>query len=176
MSSPRPEATITAHAPERRRRRGVVASCGCCCCCCCLHAVGGLIGSALASRTGSRPATRSSLNAPKTEELVHKEQSAARSAVPIYWFSLLAVILTTVALAGTSGSDTGFAVLVFFFILPALQLIATVLALAVVAVLPLPAKGAAAGQVGRIALAGFLWALGGIGVMVALGGVFSILS
>src|SRR5262245_40811649 len=59
-----PPFKILVHASERRRARLIApaqAGGSTCCCCCCLHAVGGIIGAAIAPNLGHDSRPRSSV-------------------------------------------------------------------------------------------------------------------
>jgi hypothetical protein len=146
------------HPPERRRL-GLggpvqVGNCCCsCCCCCCLHSLGGLIGAATAPcvNSGSRQAK------------VHFQDRRAApiwarlSAVGLFWWSLLAVVLlgtiatiSYFALSQESASRNvfkaiglGLEVTAFgiVMLLPALQLIAAMVTVLILATTPRPDKG-----------------------------------
>jgi len=147
---------VVAHPAERQIAAAVAGSpcCSCCCCCsCCLHAAGGLVGASI----GSGQAL-----------LRSRDRDKAVFGVTVYWgvFALLAVA-SSLAVAYTSE-----ALVAFIFIIlcaPAVQLVASVVALAVVAVSPVPDKGPAYSALGWIALWSVVGAAVGLAIMLALG-------
>ena len=73
-------AAIERHPPERRANRGVVVACTgscCCCCCCCLHTLGGIVGAAVASPSGTSTDGAS--------------QASSAKAAHTYWLLLVAL-------------------------------------------------------------------------------------
>ena len=73
-------ATIERHPPERRENRGVIVACTgscCCCCCCCLHTLGGIVGAAVASPSGTSTDGAS--------------QASSAKAAHTYWLLLVAL-------------------------------------------------------------------------------------
>ena len=71
--------TIERHPPERRENRGVIVACtgSCCCCCCCLHTLGGIVGAAVASPSGTSTDGAS--------------QASSAKAAHTYWLLLVAL-------------------------------------------------------------------------------------
>jgi hypothetical protein len=144
---------LCVHPPERRRRAGNVAACGCCCCCCCLHAIGGLIGSAVAGRS-------------KTLE--------GRRTTAIYWLCLLVaiavayailVVVASGAIRGVSPGvdDLSVALLLSAMFLPAGQLGVSLIA-GVIACIAVGPK--ALPRIWSITWRGFLGAVIGFGIMM----------
>ena len=147
---------VVAHPAERQVVAAVAGSpcCSCCCCCsCCLHAAGGLVGASI----GSGQALVKS-----------KDRDKSVFGVTVYWgvFALLAVASTLVV------AYTSEALVAFIFIIlcaPAIQLVASVVALLVVAVSPVPDKGPAYSALGWITLWSVVGSAIGFAVMVAIG-------
>jgi hypothetical protein len=144
------------HQPERRSRAGANLFCngGCCCCCCCLHALGGLIGAAVASYG----------------------KSASRTEGPVvgsYW-TFVAFLSGAVFVWGMSkgvgatggGADLG--VISLLLLLPVAQLLASFLTFIWIGIWSpsFPDKKASLLLLGKITLYSFLWALAGLFIMV----------
>ena len=147
---------VVAHPAERQVVAAVAGSpcCSCCCCCCCcLHAAGGILGASVGSG----------------QALVKThDRDKAVFGVAVYWgvFALLAVASTLVV------AYTSEALVAFLFIIlcaPVIQLVASAVALGVVAVSPIPDKGPAYRALGWIALWSFVGASVGLGIMIVLG-------
>jgi hypothetical protein len=145
-----------AHPAERHVAAAVAGSpcCSCCCCCsCCLHAAGGLVGASV----GSGQAL-----------LKTNDRDKAVFGVAVYWgvFALLAVA-STIAVAF---AYEAFVALIYIVLCaPAVQLVASLVALGVVAVSPVPNKGPAYSALGWIALWSVVGSAAGLAVMIALG-------
>lgn len=137
-------ALIERHPPERRADRGVIVACTascCCCCCCCLHTLGGIVGAAVASGIQARlPAN------PGPTERARRDSSA--KATQLYWRvllalgGLLALIGIMLAYGGVSQGpqapdwqNIAFVIGAGFALgLPFLQVIASVVALILIAI------------------------------------------
>jgi len=109
--------TVRRVLPERRRvqstllQAGAGCGCGCCCCCCCLHSVGGLVGSGIASRSAD---------------------ASESQAVKLYWAVLaISLLVATLTLSVLPDSNLAIALLVLVMVLPAVQFVAGLLALAI---------------------------------------------
>ena len=128
--------------------------CSCCCCCsCCLHAAGGLVGASI----GSGQAL-----------IKTSDRDKAVFGVTVYWgvFALLAVA-STLFVAYTSEALVAFIFLILCA--PAIQLVASAVALGVVAVSPVPNKGPAYAALGWIALWSFVGSAIGFAIMLVIG-------
>jgi hypothetical protein len=146
---------VIRHRPERGLAMLAPLACGCCCCCCCLHAVGGIVGSVVASSSGpgkkDRPMTLGHVNGGRT-----------------YWLSLVVTLAAWIAycvLGGVSGSGSdrlGWGLGGILLALPVMQIPAGVLALLLCAREPDREERSAARQrVGRIMLGGIAGAVAG---------------
>jgi hypothetical protein len=140
--------------PERRWPPVVVGSvcCStCCCCCCCLHTLGSVVGAAGAS-------------------VVASADPSGRVATGIYWGALFLLAIPSGALVLVSDElSTG--VIAYLILFPALQLAASLLALPLVALIPLENRGRALGAIGTITGASVVGAIGGSIVFAVLGGI-----
>lgn len=107
--------SVQRHPPERGLTHalygGSCCTTCCCCCCCCAHTVGGLVGAAAGSWVA--PALAG-------------EAEASERARKTYWSTLRVVVLTTGALSLVAGPLGPLALL---FILPALQIVASLVEL-----------------------------------------------
>ncbi len=140
---------LEVHPPERRARTIVVGSgcCTCCCCCsCCVHSLGGVLGAAIGSGVSSGPP----LLEPNAPEELARAASRSRALVA-YWLTFALLTLLGVAAAGAGESATvGLTVLAVC--LPAVQLLASLLAIPVMLVMIPPDPGAAFAALGRLTL------------------------
>jgi streptolysin S family bacteriocin protoxin len=167
------DVSVTRHPPERRRSPITLAAAGCCCCCCCccVHSILGLVGAGLGSarKSGETP-PRYGIAPPKakTEEELKAAIGSSRSAVGLYWMTLVVLTVATGAVTGfnSRGSEAGFAIFCVVGLgLPLIQLAASLVALVIVMVGPFKSRGAAGEQIGMITLKAFLWGLGGVALM-----------
>jgi len=188
--APRPELSVTRHAPERGGGPPAVAPAGCCCCCCCcLHTIGGIAGAIVGSSTQlpSRPVYETDPDSPfPFRRDVFEEDQPLVSPVLVYWMLLALAICATVSITvlinGTSGMRDPLDELFEMFaaglflsvmILPGLQLIASLVAVVVVAIF-YPERSYALRRLGRITLyclagaaLGTLLMAGCLGILVA---------
>jgi hypothetical protein len=146
--------------PERRWPPVVVGSvcCStCCCCCCCAHTLGSVVGAAGAS-------------------IAVSADGSGRVAAAVYWGLVFLLAVPSGALVMLSG-ELSVGVILFLIFFPALQLAASVLALPLIALVPVDDKRRAFGSLGVITAASFVGAIviGMIGLVVGLllVGVFS---
>ncbi len=146
-----PPLQMEAHAPERRKRRGAVtASCGCCCCCCCLHAIGGLIGAAVAPVFGAGAApTPFHYDVDDDDAELPPLTKPGLSAIAVYWIAFL-VLTALGALIALANGVVGVVVLVLA--LPLVQLGAAFVALPILASSPRSVESGQLWQLGKIAL------------------------
>jgi hypothetical protein len=135
---------VRVHPPERRRRAPGIAACGSCCCCCCLHSLGGLIAASTAGRSRSLEEHR---------------------ATTIYWSCLFVAIAITGLWISADGGDALFSLLMAAFLLPGYQIATSVVAAIIAGLL---GGRSALLRIWRITWRGFLGALIGMGLMVAL--------
>jgi hypothetical protein len=139
--------------PERRWPPVIVGSvcCStCCCCCCCAHTLGSVVGAAGASiAVGAR--------------------ASGRVTAAVYWGIVLALLVPALVLVILSEElSLGLILVAIFF--PALQLLASLLALPLLAVVPVEDKPTAFASLGTITAASVVGAivLGIIGLVVGL--------
>jgi len=189
--APRPELSVTRHAPERAGGAPAVAPAGCCCCCCCcLHTIGGIAGAIVGSSTQlpSQPVYESDPDSPfPFRRDVFEEDQPLVSPVLVYWLLLALAICATVAItalmAVTGGRQdpleelfevSAAGLFVSVMILPGLQLIASLLAVVVVAIF-YPERAYSLRRLGRITLyclagaaLGTLFMAGCLGILVAV--------
>ncbi len=177
---------VQAHPPERRRRQTVTLPCGCCCCCCCcLHSIGGLVGAVIGSVTSSvtarRPSPYEYLPEGGGDPFVlppRLRPSSALSASALYWIilALLASLVFVFSFLGFSLENfnrdqmagLGGAILILAIFLPAVQLVASVIAMIVAGLTDRPNAAARIWTVAKITF-GTL-----IGTGVGLGAMFLI--
>src|SRR5262245_2462529 len=135
---------LHAHRPERRRVRPVTlhGACCCTCCCCCAHTLGGLVGAAFGSAVASE---RRPIPPPHFNDALYEEPPdlmsprEAISAVAVYWLVFLGTsgLYSLARCAGVGpawlGPDIhGDPPRILFelaFVLPAIQLVACILAI-----------------------------------------------
>ena len=145
-----------AHPPERKRGSTVLMAHGCCCCC--LHSVGGVAGAVVGSiRRTPDPETLTTPDAVRREE----ELSAAhRLAVKNYWLAFVICGFVTIVLTGLlNRQDPFLGTFLTVLLLPAVQLLASVVTLVRIRVRPPARKQECLRRLGRITLFGFLGAL-----------------
>jgi hypothetical protein len=175
---------VEAHPPERlRRARTVTLPCACCsCCCCCLHTVGGLIGGVVGSVTvlpaRTRPVDPDFPFPYRRDEL--DEEAPVVPAGLLYWMLVsLLMVLTAgwfyVDQGARNPQDLLVGLLVGIFVLPALQLGASLLTVIAVAVVYRD-KANAFRRVGHITLWSFVGTLAGLLLMGGCGGVLFLVS
>jgi hypothetical protein len=184
MSHPTPEQSpepirLTAHPPERRRRSSVIAAqaCCCCCCCCCLHTIGGLVGALVGSVIRLDPTPRYA--DPDAEFPFRRDEELPTFVVPaslVYWvvFSLASGLAWTgYVLYQMSGAPNSQEMIegavILIMLLPVVQLLASILALIVVALLPRsvsPDRPVALRRVGFITLWSFVGTMVGTLIML----------
>ncbi len=177
---------FTAHAPERgKRSASATAACGCCCCCCCcLHTIGGLIGaiggSLLQVRSRPRPVDPSFPFPFRRDEF--EEEAASFPIAVVYWMFVLFVVggvslyyFFTATGPSLDPNNLWIGGFISLFCLPAIQLAASLLTVAVAAVFYID-KPAAMIRVGKITLWSVLGSLAGILLMLGLCGVTGALS
>jgi hypothetical protein len=174
------EIQLTVHPPERGQRPGpVTAACGCCCCCCCcLHTIGGLVGGISGSLMKVRPRPRPvdpSFPFPFRRDEFDEAEGAFPIAV-IYW--LLVLFLVAVVAVYFFFTESGPTLdpnnlwiggLIALFCLPAIQLVASLLAVLVAAIFYTD-KASALIRVGKITLWCFVGTTVGVLIMFALCG------
>jgi hypothetical protein len=180
------EVTLTRHAPERGRGAPEILPAGCCCCCCCLHTIGGITGAVIGSATGmpSRPAYDSDPDAPfPYRRDVFEEDQPLLSPVLLYWLMVALAVVATIGAApfvsGWGGGGGGNNVMddlagglfMAIMFLPALQLVASFLAVILVAVF-YPERGYALRRLGRITI---FWFAGTALGMLLMGGCLLVL-
>jgi hypothetical protein len=175
-----PSVQVTVHPPERRRRHSSVIAaqaCCCCCCCCCLHTVGGLIGGLVGSLLRVRPSPplyKEDKDSPFPFRRDEPGPSFTLSPALTYWvlFSLLSLGTFLYFLLADSGPrEPIWAGICTVFVMPGVQLAASLLALLVVAVCPrglMPDKRAALVRIGKISLWAFVGGLVGTLLMLPL--------
>jgi hypothetical protein len=180
------EIRVTAHAPERgKRAASVTAACGCCCCCCCcLHTIGGLVGgisgSLMQVRSRPRPVDPSFPFPFRRDEF--DEAEGAFPIAIVYWILVLFLVaVVSVYFFLTAGgpsldpSNLWIGGLIALFCLPAIQLVASLLAVLVAAIFYTD-KVTALIRVGKITLWSFVGTTAGVLVMLALCGGMGMLS
>jgi hypothetical protein len=149
---------FVAHPAERQVVAAVAGSpcCSCCCCCCCcLHSIGGIVGASIGSG----------------QSLVKThDRDKAAFAISVYWgaFALVAVVSTLVIVV-MSEPIVAFLTLILFT--PVIQLMASAVALLVVAVAPLQNKGSGYAAIGWITLWSFSGSAVGLVIMILIGAV-----
>jgi hypothetical protein len=156
--------TIERLPPERTAITPVAAAAGgcCSCCCCCFHAVGSLIGAAMARPPQVAPpeAPVATIAGSPTEP----KYSVARE----YWMSFLVASVITMMILGVylDGSDrlAGMGI-IYALVLPAVQLAASIAALVLVLTSKRPGRDERLRHLGKITLYSLLGALLG-GVLV----------
>jgi hypothetical protein len=181
VSDPSP-IDVHPHPPERRRRQTVTLPCGCCCCCCCcLHTLGGLIGAAIGSNVASRtppPPYPGYLYEGEEGELIPPRRRYALSPAALYWIILAVLVNITFLLCflgfGTEPFDPsrleglGAAILILAIFLPAVQLVASVIAMLVAGLTDRPNAAARIWAVGKITLGTLIGTAIGIGIMFVI--------
>ncbi len=167
------------HDPERRRRPAVAVlhcGCSCCCCCCCLHALGGLLGAAVAPAIG--PKSRLPITYYYDEDVQANVPSVRRPGPPavlVFWWVFMALCALALPLSAVlmyqSGPAFGLIVSVILLLLalPLVQLVSVVIALVLVALIPRPDKGYQLLQLGKITLGVIAGSLLGILAMFIIG-------
>jgi hypothetical protein len=175
---------ITAHTPERgKRSASVTAACGCCCCCCCcLHTIGGLVGAISGSLLNIRYRPRPvdpSFPFPFRRDELDQEEGTFPVAV-VYWIIVLLGVVAVSAytfFAGSSGQLDPTMLLwgavIGLFFLPAIQLVASLLSLIIVAVFYTDKTNGLI-RVGKITLWSFVGTLVGILIMFGVCGAGSL--
>jgi hypothetical protein len=174
---------LHAHPPERRPPRTVTLPCGsCCCCCCCLHTIGGLAGAAICSflptRGGARPYSPPDYYADTASPQAPPRPRSVISAAALYWiiFVVLMQLVFVVSCVGfghgftgpDSLSGVGGALLILAIFLPAVQLVASLLAMIAAAATDWSNAAARLWTIGKITLGTLLGTGVGIGAMFLL--------
>ncbi len=158
--------SITRHPPEHGSARApevLPAGCCCCCCCCCLHTLGGIGGAVMGStmRLETRPWGRVDPDSPfPYRRDVFEEDEPLIHPVLLYW--LMVMLLVAVLVVGTyvyngasNPSTLVWGAFLAVMVLPALQLIASLLAVVVVALF-YPERSYSLRRVGVITLWSFV--------------------
>jgi hypothetical protein len=186
MAARDPELTIIRHAPERGKGAApqiLPAGC-CCCCCCCLHTMGGIAGAIVgsATRMESRPVYETDPDSPfPFRRDVFEEDVPLISPVLLYWLAVALAVFVTVGvtalmIGGGPGMNDPFSLLAAGFfvavmLLPGLQLIASLVAVVLVAIF-YPERGYSLRRLSRITLYCFGGAL--VGTLL-MGGCLGVL-
>lgn len=163
---------VRKHEPERRRSTSITTlACGCCCCCCCcLHSVGSLIGAAIAPTIGRGRMAIYYYYDEETGEAVPHVAKAGVSAVALFWWLLLGLVVFGFFASAFSG-PTGLIVgaVIIAMVLPALQLLSALVTAIVVATSTRYDKMYQFKQLGKMTLGVILGTVLGILVMVGIG-------
>jgi hypothetical protein len=146
--------------PERRNGDMVIGSPGCCscCCCCCLHSAGSLVGAMLGSRI--------KMDGDSDEPEVTSKQAMRKA----YWALLLvSSVLAAIISMLTQSGDPVTGLVILLMLLPAVQVVVSVLTLPVLLLNKVEGAGNAPyKQLGKITLYSVAGgAIGGI-VMAAI--------
>lgn len=173
---------IDRHQPERRRPPVTTLHCGCtCCCCCCLHTVGSIVGAAVAPTMGTgAPTTLTYYYDEETGEAVPDiRKPGGFSAVALFWWisCLLIVLGLALPILLDPRSPGGIAVsgIIMLMVFPAMQLASVVITLIIFAISSRSDKWHQLRQLGKVASGVVIGTILGVGGMVAIGMVFSLL-
>lgn len=156
---------------ERGASLAPVAAAGgcCCCCCCCLHTVGSLIGAATAKPIDPTEKLQEPPTAVIGTDKVEPKYTVWRE----YWISTLilcTVVFPLLFLRDVEPDDLtpGTLLLAFSMILPAVQLVASIVTFAITYSSKRPGREERLRHLGRITLRAFVGTLIGLGVMLPL--------
>lgn len=158
-----------AHAPERGRRSTTLMAHGCCCCCCCLHSIGGIAGAVWGGvrRNAPDPDTLT------TQARVDEEEglkAARRLTIRAYWLILTLIAFVSIAIGVVANpSESVIGAIIVALLLPAGQLLASIITLVFLAVKNPPRKDDSLRVLGRITLFAFLGGVIGVVGMVVVG-------
>jgi hypothetical protein len=173
---------VTAHPPERLRPAGsVVLPCGCCCCCCCLHTLGGVIGAIAGSIKPIDPRPRpvdSDFPFPFRRDEFEGDGQVLSAGV-LYWLLVcfgagLVTVWPYVSTGARRSDSLSDGLFLTVMVLPAVQLAASAVAMAIVFLFYTDRRTAAL-RIGKITLWSFVGTIVGIGIMGGFCGFFGLL-
>jgi hypothetical protein len=178
--------TVTAHPPERGRGGApVILPCACCCCCCCcLHTLGGLVGAVAGTLQKVKPRPRRidpDAPFPFRRDVFEDEDGPLVPAALLYWLLVgMLVALLAVGWYARNFLRTGFGnpndlaigLFVALMVLPSLQLAASGLSAAIIAVF-YPERRVSLARIGKITLWSFVGMMAGAVALAGCCGVFS---
>ncbi len=156
---------VQRHEPERREGGlDVAAAGGCCCCCCCLHSLGGFIGAVTSAAKPVAAEEQAAAHAGLVPGTLEPRYNVYKE----YWVSLLILCGLCISVLWPSANFAeGLFVLALAF--PGVQLLASLVAVILVARSKRPGKSQRYAHLRKLALRGFGGAFIGFLLMLLIG-------